>query len=157
MALSTDALDTGPIPSAAAALAVAGAAGAASAAPAGSPAGAAAWTGPSWREPSGAVGNPSSESRPVARRKARIALSTGAVGTALALRGADGAAPAGTASEADSVDEVPLEAEAAEVGVVVVADAIDTPAAPGVVAGTTDAVDEAAADPATYSAEPTVC
>jgi hypothetical protein len=84
-----------------------------------------------------------------------MALSTGAVGTALALRGADGAGPAGTVSEADSPDEVPLEAEVAEVGVVVDADAIDTSAAPGVVAGTADAVDGAAVDPATYSAEPT--
>jgi hypothetical protein len=85
-----------------------------------------------------------------------MALSTGAVGTALPLRGADGAAAAGTESEADSLDEGPLEAEAAEVGVVVDADAIDTSAAPGVVAGTADAVDGAAADPATSSAEPAV-
>ena len=85
-----------------------------------------------------------------------MALSTGAVGIALALRGADGAGPAGTASEADSMDAGPLEAEAAEVGVVVDADAIDTSAALGVVAGTAGAVDGAAADPAMYSAEPTV-
>jgi hypothetical protein len=54
------------------------------------------------------------------------------------------------------MDAGPLEAEAAEVGVVVDADAIDTSAAPGVVAGTADAVDGEAADPAMYSAEPTV-
>ena len=85
-----------------------------------------------------------------------MALSTGAVGTALALRGADEAAPAETASEADSLDEGSLEAGAAEVGVVVDADAIVTSAAPGVVAGRADAVDGAAADPATYSVESTV-
>jgi hypothetical protein len=142
MALSTEAVGTDPIPSAAAALAVAGAvgtlvvgAGAAPAAPVGRPVGAADWMDPSWPEPSGAVGNVLSESRPVAPRKARMALSTGAVGTALALPGADGAAPAGTASEAD---------------------AIDTSAAPGVVPGAADAIDGAAAGPATYSAEPTV-